>query len=244
MSLICVPMTWSHSSIEWEVTWVPVKQFNKNIQCWKQANTRCQEVRLCSLHFSKPFQGPLVYWHPLLRTLLRTPSLALKDCVTLDKQDEITGLKSEVTLGIASAAIAIRAALAQDCWNHPVVLLVFDAMFWQDGYNGINLPTFWASATSPVFIRLKIPKRHGCSPPRLERVYLLSCTRSIWLVAANRTSQWHTITMMLPEVTELCYIPSTSSWVSALPLSSWDILNCPPIQSITHFGIMFLSRRS
>ena len=53
---------------------------------------------------------------------------ALKDHATWDKMDGMTGVKSEVTMGIMTASTAIKAAMSRDCQNHPVAMLVFDTM--------------------------------------------------------------------------------------------------------------------
>jgi hypothetical protein len=56
------------------------------------------------------------------------PIPALKDFVSWDRQDGMTGLKSEVTHGIAAATTAISSAMSRDCQMHPIGQNVFSIM--------------------------------------------------------------------------------------------------------------------
>jgi hypothetical protein len=118
------------------------------------------------------------------------PVLALKEYATWDKQDGITGLQSEVTMGIASRAIAIRAALCRDCQNQPVALLVFDTMISTGQLQWHQFANFMSERYVTSLHQIEDPKEAWLFTAETAKGVLTELHK-IRVVAADRTSATH-----------------------------------------------------
>ena len=118
------------------------------------------------------------------------PIPALKDHATWDKQDGMTGLKSEVTFGIATAVTAIRAAMNRDCQNNPVALLVFDTMLTTGQLQWHQFANFLSERYMTSQHQIEDPKESWLFTSEIAKGVLTELHK-IRVVAADRTSASH-----------------------------------------------------
>jgi hypothetical protein len=118
------------------------------------------------------------------------PIPALKDHATWDRQDGITGLKSEVTLGISNSATAIKAAMGRDCQNHPVAMLVFDTMITHAQLQWHQFANFISQQYMTSQHQIEDPKESWSFTSEICKGVFTELHK-LRMVAADRTSSQH-----------------------------------------------------
>jgi hypothetical protein len=118
------------------------------------------------------------------------PIPALKDHATWDRQDGMTGLKTEVTHGIMTAVTAIRAAMNRDCQTNPVALLVFDTMITTGQLQWHQFANFLSERYMTSQHQIEDPKESWLFTSEIAKGVLTELHK-IRVVAADRTSASH-----------------------------------------------------
>jgi hypothetical protein len=118
------------------------------------------------------------------------PIPALKDHATWDRQDGMTGLKTEVTHGIMTAVTAIRAAMNRDCQTNPVALLVFDTMIATGQLQWHQFANFLSERHMTSQHQIEDPKESWLFTSEIAKGVLTELHK-IRVVAADRTSASH-----------------------------------------------------
>jgi hypothetical protein len=118
------------------------------------------------------------------------PIPALKDHATWDRQDGMTGLKTEVTHGIMTAVTAIRAAMNRDCQTNPVALLVFDTMIAAGQLQWHQFANFLSERHVTSQHQIEDPKESWLFTSEIAKGVLTELHK-IRVVAADRTSASH-----------------------------------------------------
>ena len=118
------------------------------------------------------------------------PIPALKDFVTWDRQDGMTGLKTEITLGIANAATAILAAMERDCQNHPIANLLFTTMIQNSQLQWHQFAGFLSEKYMTSLHQIEDAKEAWLYTSEILKG-VFSELHKIRAVAADRTSSIH-----------------------------------------------------
>jgi hypothetical protein len=118
------------------------------------------------------------------------PIPAIKDHATWDKQDGMTGMKSEVTMGIMTAATAIKAAMHRDCQSHPIAYLVFDTMITTGQLQWHQFANFISERYMTSQHQIEDPKESWLFTAEIIKGVLTELHK-IRVVAADRTSAAH-----------------------------------------------------
>jgi hypothetical protein len=121
---------------------------------------------------------------------LAHPIPALKDHTTWDPQDGITGLKSEITLGIMTALTSIKAAMSRDCQLHPVAMLVFDTMIMTGQLQWHQFANFLSKQYMTSQHQIEDPKESWLFTSEIAKGVFIELNK-IGVVAADRTLASH-----------------------------------------------------
>ena len=118
------------------------------------------------------------------------PIPALKDHGTWDRQDGLTGMKSEVSAGMLTAQTAIKAAMARDLMNHPLALIVFDVLITTGLLQWMQFATFISERYMTSLHQIEDPKEAWLFSSEIIKG-VFSELHKIRAVAADRTSANH-----------------------------------------------------
>jgi hypothetical protein len=118
------------------------------------------------------------------------PIPAVKDHASWDRQDGITGVKSDVTMGIMTAATAIKAAMDRDFLNHPLARMVFDALITTGMLQWHQFATFVSERHMTSLHQIEDPKEAWLFASEIMKGVFTELHK-IRVVAADRTSATH-----------------------------------------------------
>jgi hypothetical protein len=118
------------------------------------------------------------------------PIPALKDFPTWDRQDGMTGLKTEVTQGITAASTSISAAMNRDCENHPVAKLVFSIMIQNGQLQWHQVATYISERYMTSVHQIDDIKEAWLFASEIFKGIFTECYK-VRVVAADRTSAIH-----------------------------------------------------
>ena len=118
------------------------------------------------------------------------PIPALKDHVTWDRHDGLTGMKSEITAGMTTASTAIKAAMTRDLMNHPLAFILFDLLVTTGMMQWMQFATFISERYMTSFHQIDDPKEAWLFSSEIIKS-VFSELHKIRAVAADRTSATH-----------------------------------------------------
>jgi hypothetical protein len=118
------------------------------------------------------------------------PIPALKEYVAWDRQDGMTGLKTEVTHGIQAASTSILAAMNRDCQNHHTAKMVFTSMIQSAQMQWLQFAQFLSENYMTSFSQIEDAKEAWLYNAEIAKGTFTELYK-VRVVAADRTAAVH-----------------------------------------------------
>jgi hypothetical protein len=118
------------------------------------------------------------------------PIPALKDYETWDRQDGVTGLKTDVSNGISTAVMAISTAMSRDLANYPLAMMLFGSLITTGSLQWHQFAMFISERYMTSLHQIDDPKEAWLFTAEIVKgVY--TELHKIRVMAADRTSATH-----------------------------------------------------
>jgi hypothetical protein len=120
------------------------------------------------------------------------PIPALKDYATWDRQDGMTGLKTDVSNGIMTAVTAISAAMGRDLVNHPLAMMLFGSLVTSGSLQWHQFAMFISERYQTSLHQIEDPKEAWLFTAEIIKGVFTELHK-IRVIAADRTSATHNV---------------------------------------------------